>query len=53
MIEDVEDLGAKLQLDRLGELGGLEQRQIKVVIAGADQRIAPETAEVLGAALKS
>src|SRR5262249_48604401 len=45
MIEDVEELGAVLQFEPLGELEILEQRKVEVGESGAAQEIATGVAE--------
>src|SRR5262249_28455564 len=45
MVEDVEELGAVLQLDPLGELEILEQREIEVGEPGAAQKVGTRVAE--------
>src|SRR5262249_36747965 len=45
MVEDVEELGAVLQLDPLSELEILEQREIEVGESGAAQKVATRIAE--------
>ena len=37
VVEDVEELGAELETGALGELGGLEQREVPVCKAGAGE----------------
>ncbi len=40
MVEDVEEFGAELEAEALGELGGLEEGEIPVGVAGADEAVA-------------
>src|SRR5262249_14917596 len=46
MVEDVEELGAVLQLDPLSEFEVLEQREIEVGESGAAQKVAPRISEL-------
>ena len=49
VIEDVEELGAKLQVEALGESGVLVDREVPLFVVRSDQRSAAHVAEVAGA----
>src|SRR5256885_5027088 len=47
VVEEVENLGAQLELNGLAEVCRLEEGEVEVSVAGACERVASETSEVL------
>ena len=48
MVEEVEELGAELEAGARGELGGLEEGEVPVGVAGAGEAVAAGVADGAG-----